>query len=236
MQTNPARPARRSGVAAALAIVALVGCSGGTGASCGSSCGGAFKTQDSNGKPIVFTGSKLPNVASVRITRSGFNFLNATHLNELLTNLNGNAPAIAIPCTEQQIGLKLCVGSIGTEFTSVFIGDNNFDNSCVTGTSPQAHISFKEVTWGLDTTNQIIEAGGTFPEHRHLGREWNLVVSGALRLPSGREVPAGEVLQMEPGSSHTVGATAEEPVVYLAVALEGIAIDDVPLGADDPRA
>lgn len=98
------------------------------------------------------------------------------------------------------------------------------------------HFEGGPATVGAITGFVRIEAGGAFPEHRHLGREWNLVITGSLVLPGGRLVRAGEVVEMEPGSSHAVGATAEEAVVYLAVSLEGIAIDDVPLGPDDPRA
>jgi MYXO-CTERM domain-containing protein len=157
--TVNARPARWHGAAAALAILALVGCSGGSGSGCGSSCGGALKTTDNNGQPIKFIGQKLDNVAQVRITKSGFDFLNAQHLNDLLTNLNGNAPAISIPCIRQNIGLSLCglpLG-IGTEFNAIYIGDTDFSGTCTAGEGPLAHINFKQVTWGFDQTNQILK-------------------------------------------------------------------------------
>jgi putative transcriptional regulator len=98
------------------------------------------------------------------------------------------------------------------------------------------HFEGGPATAGAITGFVRIEAGSAFPAHRHLGREWNLVLTGALVLPGGLLARAGEVVEMEPGSSHALGATAEEAVVYLAVALEGIAIDDVPLDAADPRA
>src|SRR6266850_3375016 len=143
-----------------LALLALIGCAG-SGGGCGTSCGGALVTKDKDGRPIAFAGSKLDNVAQVRITKNGFNFLNAQHLNDLLANLNGSADsAVSIPCTERHIGLDLCglPFGIGTEFTSVFIGDSNFDGVCGSGEGPKAHIKFKDVTWGLDQTNQILRA------------------------------------------------------------------------------
>jgi hypothetical protein len=82
--------AKRARLALAAALIA-VGCSGGTGGGCGSSCGGAFKTADAQGNPIKYTGSRLDNVAQVRVTRSGFNFLDATHLNDILSTLNGDS-------------------------------------------------------------------------------------------------------------------------------------------------
>lgn len=89
--TELSRPrTRRARLALAAALVA-VGCSGGTGGGCGHSCGGAFRTQDDNGKAIKYAGSRLDNVAQLRVTTSGFNFINAAHLNDVVGALNGNS-------------------------------------------------------------------------------------------------------------------------------------------------
>ncbi len=64
-ETSRPRP-RRARLALVAALVA-VGCSGGNGGGCGSSCGGAFKTKNPDGTPIKFTGSRLDNVAQVRV-------------------------------------------------------------------------------------------------------------------------------------------------------------------------
>jgi MYXO-CTERM domain-containing protein len=76
-----------------------VGCSG-TGSSCGSSCGGAFKTvgvgTDGPNVPYRYAGSTLDNVAQVRITKSAFDSLfSAGSLNDVLAGL-GNT--LAVPC------------------------------------------------------------------------------------------------------------------------------------------
>src|SRR5205807_10355229 len=71
-----------------------------SGGGCGSSCGGAFKTKDDQGSPIHYTGTRLSNVAQVRVTRSGFTFLNADHLNDVLSQLNNNAGGLKINCID----------------------------------------------------------------------------------------------------------------------------------------
>ncbi len=151
-----ARPARNNVRAAVLAILFLAGCAGGAGNSCGSSCGGAFVTKDVNGAPIVFSGQRLDNVAQLRVTQSGFAFLNADHLNNILTSLNGSTPALGIPCTHintSPFPLNVCPV---TEFDGVFIGDSNFDGSCTTADDTLAHITFKDATWGFDKADQIL--------------------------------------------------------------------------------
>jgi putative transcriptional regulator len=98
------------------------------------------------------------------------------------------------------------------------------------------HFEGGPATAGAITGFVRIEAGGAFPEHEHVGREWNLVLRGALALPGGRVARVGDLIEMEPGSSHALGATAEEEVVFLAVALEGISIGGERVGPEDPRA
>jgi len=77
--TEPSRAPRRRGRLALAAALVAAGCSGSTGGGCGSSCGGAFKTVDASGAPIRYTGTRIANVAQVRLTRSGFTFLDAGH-------------------------------------------------------------------------------------------------------------------------------------------------------------
>lgn len=135
---------KRVRLALAAALVAA-GCSGGGG--CGTSCGGAFKTVGDQGHPIRFTGARLDNVAQVRLTRSGFNFLNASHLNEILGALNSGA-GLSMPCIEKDNLLDACLGSFGLRF-SILAGDTNFDGSCDGADATPLHIAFKDVSWIL---------------------------------------------------------------------------------------
>ncbi len=132
----------------AAALVA-VGCSS-SGGGCGGSCGGAFKTKDAQGHPIVFTGSKLDNVAQVRVTRAGFDFLNAAHLNDLIGDLNAGASGgLSLPCIDGGPPLlNACVVSTGFYF-SVVAGDNNFNGVCDPGETTPLHMTFKDVKWTL---------------------------------------------------------------------------------------
>src|SRR5207253_6124875 len=97
LSTELSRPRRKRARLALAAALVAVGCSGGSGGGCGSSCGGAFKTVDSQGHPFKFTGTRLDNVAQVRLTKSGFNFLNASHLNDILGAIK-NGEGLSIPC------------------------------------------------------------------------------------------------------------------------------------------
>ncbi len=90
MPTKSSSPRRRRVRIALAAALIAAGCSGG-GGGCGSSCGGAFKTVDDQGRPFPTPGDRLDNVAQVRLTKSGFDFLNAAHLNEVLASLNGES-------------------------------------------------------------------------------------------------------------------------------------------------
>lgn len=131
----------------AAALVA-VGCSS-SGGGCGGSCGGAFKTRDAQGRAIVFTGSKLDNVAQVRVTRKGFDFLNATHLNDLIGDLNNSTSGgLSLPCIDAGVLLNACGFGTGFHF-SLIAGDANFNGVCDPGEGTPLHMSFKDVSWTL---------------------------------------------------------------------------------------
>ncbi|HUJ26786.1 MAG TPA: hypothetical protein VLW85_12255 [Myxococcales bacterium] len=144
-------------MALAAALVA-VGCSGGTGGGCGSSCGGAFVTQNPDGTPFHYTGDKLANVAQVRVTRSGFNFLNATHLNDILTALNnGAAGGFTIPCIDAGTLFHLDLGIACFNF-SAMVADQNFNDVCDSGEGAKLFINFKNVSWTMDAPNNTLKA------------------------------------------------------------------------------
>jgi MYXO-CTERM domain-containing protein len=141
-------PRRRHSRFILVAVLLAVGCSS-SGGGCGGSCGGAFKTKDAQGHPIVFTGSKLDNVAQVRVTRAGFDFLNASHLNDLIGDLNaGTSGGLSLPCVDAGTLLNACIGSTGFHF-SLVAGDTNFNGVCDAGESTPLHMSFKDVKWTL---------------------------------------------------------------------------------------
>ena len=152
---SPRRKRARMALAAALVAV---GCSGGTGGGCGSSCGGAFVTTNPDGTPFHYTGDRLSNVAQVRLTRSGFNFLNATHLNDILSALNnGAAGGFTIPCIDAGTVLDACVGTAGLHF-SAMVADQNFNNVCDAGEGAKLYMTFKDVSWIMDAPNNTLKA------------------------------------------------------------------------------
>ena len=174
MSTELSRPRRKRARLALAAALVAVGCSGGTGGGCGSSCGGAFVTKDANGNPIHYTGSRLPNVAQVRITQSGFSFLNATNLNDIVGQLNANSGGLKIGCIDAGTLLSVCSPINVTQF-HVLAGDEGFYGTvknCVGDPGDPAHgiaptpaeagtplhITFKDVQWGLDPTNNVLKA------------------------------------------------------------------------------
>ena len=144
-RSTPRRRPTRFILAAALVAV---GCSS-SGGGCAGSCGGAFKTKDGAGKPFVFTGSKLDNVAQVRVTRAGFDFLNAAHLNDLIGDLNaGTSGGLSLPCVDAGVLLNACVGTTGFHF-SLVAGDTNFNGVCDPGEATPLHMTFKDVKWTM---------------------------------------------------------------------------------------
>src|SRR5207253_1024696 len=116
--------ALRRRMALAAALVAA-GCSG-SGSGCGSSCGGAFETADSQGRPFRFAGQRLDNAAQLRVTRSGLDFLDATHLNGLLAALNASGSDLAIPCFDAGTVLS-CGQTLGLTQITAVAGDSNFN-------------------------------------------------------------------------------------------------------------
>src|SRR5712692_7270691 len=124
--SSPRRKRARLALAAALVAV---GCSGGA--------------------PFKFTGTRLDNVAQVRLTRSGFNFLTASHLNDILAALNPGT--LAIPCSDVPIKTNTCFlgNTLGTKFEAL-IGDNNFSGACEQSEKTPVQLQFKSVTWQLE--------------------------------------------------------------------------------------
>jgi putative transcriptional regulator len=69
-------------------------------------------------------------------------------------------------------------------------------------------------------------ASVVWPAHRHLGREYMLVLEGGFKQHDGFEVHAGDVQIMEEGSAHGFVIFDDEPCVSAAVVFGGVAFDD----------
>ena len=65
-----------------------------------------------------------------------------------------------------------------------------------------------------------VDAGLPFPNHRHLGREWNFILTGGFDDSSGESFLPGDLLVRETDTTHAFRAQAGEPLL-MAVVLEG---------------
>jgi|GEM_PF-1929371 len=145
---------RRTRLALVAALVA-VGC-GSSGGGCGGSCGGALKAIPAPVLTAAKTG-RLDNAAQLRVTKSGFNFLDEKHLNEILARLNGAASGFGVPCADLGVVTDVCAGSIGLHFSAI-AGDTNFNNQCDPGETTPLHLTFKKLAWNLDPASQQLRA------------------------------------------------------------------------------
>ena len=149
-------PSFRKHRAVFVALLFAVGCSS-SGSSCGQACGGAFTTTDANGKPFKFTGDRLQNVAQLRVTQTGFNFLTADHLNQLLGAVQGS---IAVPCIDKPL-TNVCNLPVLPDKLEVLLGDDQFLGSCTEPAGvPQpgtpVHLTFKSVNWSLNPSENTL--------------------------------------------------------------------------------
>lgn len=69
-----------------------------------------------------------------------------------------------------------------------------------------------------------VEAGSGYPAHRHLGDEWNFVLSGTAREDSGAVWNTGDVVHRKAGSVHSFRVIGDEPLVFAVVLHGGIEI------------
>jgi len=66
--------------------------------------------------------------------------------------------------------------------------------------------------------------GTAFPTHRHLGREWNLVLAGSADESSGALWLPGDLLVYETDTVHGFRAHEHEPLLLAAVLENGLEI------------
>jgi hypothetical protein len=137
MSLTDSSPRRKRARLALAAALVAVGCSGGTGGGCGTSCGGAFRTKDDQGHPIKFNGTRVDNAAQVRLTQSGFNFLNASHLNDIVGALNGESAIVqsfAAPAGTNNLSFwyrVTCPGSLIHGWATATLQDDSAGTSTV---------------------------------------------------------------------------------------------------------
>ena len=69
-----------------------------------------------------------------------------------------------------------------------------------------------------------IAPGATFPWHRHRGEEVSVILSGAMRDHEGKLMRAGDQLVQAEDTQHELTAEGDEPVIYVARAMNGIEV------------
>lgn len=69
-----------------------------------------------------------------------------------------------------------------------------------------------------------IAPGCKFPWHTHRGEEVSVILSGAMRDLDGRVLRAGDELVHQQGSQHELATEGDEPVIYVARAMNGIEV------------
>lgn len=74
--------------------------------------------------------------------------------------------------------------------------------------------------------------GTSFPEHTHLGREYNLVIQGKLRDEHGVVHGPGSLVERDEGTTHEIAAEPGVPLIYLSIVGEGVEIFGMRFGAD----
>jgi hypothetical protein len=69
-----------------------------------------------------------------------------------------------------------------------------------------------------------IDPGCKFPWHTHRGEEVSVILSGSMRDVDGRVLRAGDELIHQQDTQHELVADGDEPVIYVARAMNGIEV------------
>lgn len=77
--------------------------------------------------------------------------------------------------------------------------------------------------------------GVKWPAHRHLGREYMLVLDGGFTQHDGVEVHPGDLHVMEEGSAHAFTIFPDETCIAAGVVHGGLAFGDDTLESSDPQ-
>jgi hypothetical protein len=70
--------------------------------------------------------------------------------------------------------------------------------------------------------------GSTFPQHSHLGEEVSVILSGQLQDDTGKLFNPGDDMVQAEGSEHHLTVVGDEPCIFAARAMNGIAIAGAP--------
>jgi len=98
------------------------------------------------------------------------------------------------------------------------------------------HLLGGPATAGADVGFVRVDAGTTFPPHRHLGEEHVLVLQGSYQDSDGSSARAGDLVHMPAGSAHTFTAGPDTDLIY-AVVVHGVEIEGIdPEAIRPPRA
>lgn len=98
-------------------------------------------------------------------------------------------------------------------------------------TSPGPNVSLIHLLGGPATTGADVgfirvDAGTTFPPHRHVGEEHVLVLQGSYQDSDGMSARAGDLVHMSAGSSHHFTAGPDADLIY-AVVVHGVEIEGI---------
>ncbi|HEY1556113.1 MAG TPA: cupin domain-containing protein [Kofleriaceae bacterium] len=73
-----------------------------------------------------------------------------------------------------------------------------------------------------------IDPGCTFPWHTHRGEELSIILAGTLRNHDGRLFGPGDELLQAAGTQHELTVAGDEPVIFVARAIDGIEVSTKP--------
>ncbi|MFK7990425.1 MAG: cupin domain-containing protein [Sandaracinaceae bacterium] len=106
--------------------------------------------------------------------------------------------------------------------------------------SPLPQVTLYHIDGGHEVADAVtgfvrMEAGETFPEHKHCGHESVLVLQGSLLdQMSGEVFHPGQVATQDAGTSHSFIVRDGPDLVYLVVAQQGVMLGDQHITPDSP--
>lgn len=115
------------------------------------------------------------------------------------------------------------------------LNDSNWESTGIQGVSRSEALGSSAVKDYLKGFVKI-QPGHEFPHHTHNGEEVALILSGrCVELPANNMLEAGTLVFVSPDIEHSarVPEEDEEPVIYLALAEQGIQISECHIAPDN---